>query len=198
MSQKKNNEQLQIDDYDENTGEIKAGLNMPKFRSMWCNPYRPEPQDLSNEFEETFIEIAPFTKDEKGNWLNDTSVPKLVPNGKINIQERIQSFVDDVDIYKILERFAYTGDMALFNQRSCIDNDIDISNLPDNLNDFNDLFNDMKDNLGSLHPDLAKMVLDDKTSFADIEAKAKSIYSDRLTKYNKANEPKMLEESEKK
>ena len=189
MSQKKNNEQLKIDDYDQETGEIKSGLNKPKFRSMWCNPYKVEPQDLSNEFEETFIEIAPFTRDEKGNWLNDTSVPKLVPNGKINVQERIQSFADDVDIYKILERFAYSGDMSLFNQRPGLDNDIDISNLPDNLNDFNDVFNDMKDSLGSLHPDLAKMVLDDKTSFADIEAKAKSIYADRLTQYKKANEP---------
>ena len=190
MSQKKNNEQLQLDDYDENTGEIKAGINKSKFRSMWFNPYKSDPQDLSNEFEDTFIEIAPFTRDEKGNWLNDSSVPKLVPNGKINIQERIQSFKDDVDIYKILERFAYTGDMALFNQRPSMDNDIDISNLPDNLNDFNDVFNNMKDTLGSLHPDLAKMVLDDKTSFADIEAKAQSIYNDRLTQYNKAKETK--------
>ena len=197
MSKQKNNEQLSLENYDEQIGEIK-GLNKPMFRSMWCNPYEPVKQDLSNEYEDTFIEIAPFTRDEKGNWLNDTSVPKLVSNGKVNVQERIQSFADDVDIYKILERFAYSGDMALINQRPAMSNDVDVSNLPNNLNDFNDVFNEMKDNLGSLHPDLAKMVLDDKTSFADIEAKAQAIYGDRLNKYKKVNEPRQEKEIEKK
>ena len=196
MSKQKNNGQLSLENYDEKTGEIKAGLNKSKFRTMWCNPYESKPQDLSNEFEDTFIEIAPFTRDEKGNWLNDSSVPKLVPNGKVNVQERIQSFADDVDIYKILERFAYSGDMSLINQRPVMPNDVDVSNLPNNLNDFNDVFNDMKDSLGSLHPDLAKMVLDDKTSFADIEAKAKSIYADRLTQYKKSNDFKKEKEKE--
>ena len=88
--------------------------------------------------------------------------------------------------------------MALFNNRPGLDNDIDISNIPDNLNDFNDVFNNMKDSLGSLHPDLAKMVLDDKTSFADIEAKAKSIYGDRLTQYKKSIEIKKDKDIEKK
>lgn len=203
MSQKsqKNNEQLSLDNYDEKIGEIK-GINKPKFRSMWFNPYEPIKQDLSNEFEDTFIEIAPFTRDEKGNWLNDTSVPKLVPNGKINVQERIQSFADDVDIYKILERFAYSGDMNLINQRQPMPNDIDVSRLPDNLNDFNDLYESMKDNLASLHPDLAKMVLDEKTTFGDIEEKAKSIYQDRFNKLNennmKVNEAAKPENNEKK
>ena len=52
MSQKNNNEQLVLDDYDEKTGELK-GINKFKFRSMWYNPYKIESQDLSNEFEET-------------------------------------------------------------------------------------------------------------------------------------------------
>ena len=107
---KKNDEQMNIDDYDSNTGEVKEksvnAFQKPIFRSQWCNPFKPIVQDLSNEFEETFEEIPPYAKDEKGNWLNDTSVPKLVPTGKINIQDRIQSYYDDVDIYKI-QNFPY-------------------------------------------------------------------------------------------
>lgn len=186
---KKNDEQMSLNDYDPSTGEVKdvKAFLKPIFRSQWCNPYEPIYQDLSNEYEETFEEIPPYTKDEKGNWLNDTSVPKLVPAGKINIQERIQSFYDDVDIYKILERFAYTGDMALFNQREAYDTDIDISSIPTNFNDFNDYYNHFRDELSKVNPDIARLILDDKVLSSDIEEKAKNIFNERLNKYNEAN-----------
>lgn len=188
MSKQKNDEQMSLNDYDSKTGEVKEknvnAFQKPIFRSQWCNPYKPIFQDLSNELEDTFEEIPPFTKDEKGNWLNDTSVAKLVPAGKINIQERIQSFFDDVDIYKILERFAYTGDMALFNQRQAYDNDIDISSIPTNFNDFNDYYNYYRDELSKVNPDIARLILDDKVLSSDIEAKARDIYNERVKKYN--------------
>lgn len=194
MNKQKNEVQMDLDDYDVDTGEIKEkdgkdvkAFQKPIFRSQWCNPYEPIYQDLSNEYEETFEEIPPYTKDEKGNWLNDTSVPKLVPTGKINIQERIQSFYDDVDIYKILERFAYTGDMGLFNQRESYDTDIDISSIPTNFNDFNDYYNHFRDELSKVNPDIARLILDDKVLSSDIEEKAKNIFNERLNKYNEVN-----------
>lgn len=189
MNKQKNDFQMKLDDYDPFTGEVKdvKAFHKPIFRSMWCNPYNPIFQDLSNEFEETYEEIPPYTKDEEGNWLNDTSVPKLVSAGKINIQERIQSFLDDVDIYKILERFAYTGDLALFNQTPSYDNDIDISSIPDNINDFNEYYNKFRADLSSLNPDLARLILDDNVLSSDIEEKAKNIYYERVKKYNEVN-----------
>ena len=189
MNKQKNEEQMNLDDYDPNTGEVKnvKAFLKPIFRSQWCNPYMPISQDLSNVFEDTYEEIPPYTKDEKGNWLNDTSVPKLVPTGRINIQERIQSFFDDVDIYKILERFAYTGDMALFNQRPAYENDIDVSFIPTNFNDFNDYYNHFRDELSKVNPDIARLILDDKVLSSDIEAKAKNIFNERVNKYNEVN-----------
>ena len=191
MSKQKNEEQMKLDDYDPKTGDVKEknvkSFQKPIFRSQWCNPYKPIYQDLSNEYEETYEEIPPYTKDEKGIWLNDTSVPKLVPTGKINIQERIQSFLDDVDIYKILERFAYTGDLTLFNESPSYDHDIDISSIPDNINDFNEYYNKFRADLSSLNPDLARLILDDNVLSSDIEEKAKNIYNERVKKYNEVN-----------
>ena len=197
---KKNDEQMNIDDYDPKTGEVKdvMAFQKPIFRNQWCNPYKPIFQDLSNEFEDTYEEIPPFSRDEKGNWLNDTSVPKLVSTGKINIQERIQSFFDDVDIYKILERFAYTGDMALFSQRESYENDIDISSIPTNFNDFNDYYNHFRDELSKVNPDIARLILDDKVLSSDIEAKAKDIFNERLNKYNEINDVNKSQEGKEK
>ena len=40
MSKQKNEEQMNLDDYDPNTGEVKnvKAFQKPIFRSMWCNP----------------------------------------------------------------------------------------------------------------------------------------------------------------
>ena len=160
----------------EATGEV---ISSPKFRSMWSNPFGIIGQDLSKETEDVFEEIAPYAIDPKtGKFLNDSSVPKLIKTGEVNVHDKIQSFASEVDLYKILEKFAYSGDTALLNARSCDYGDI--SSLPDNLNDYALMVNAHIDKLTALCPELAKMVIDDKISPEEIEAKANEIYNKRL------------------
>lgn len=158
------------------TGEV---VLKPKFRSAWNNPYGIKEQDLSNEFEDVYTEIAPYAVDPKtGKFLNDSSIPKVVKTGRINIQERIQSFAEDVDIYRILEKFAYSDDMSLINKH--VANYGDISDMPDNLNDIALKTNAFIDKLTELNPELAKMVIDDNYTAEQIEAKAIEILNSRI------------------
>lgn len=93
-------------------------------RSMsYCGNKR-QPLDLSNKFEDTYIEIPPYTKDEKGNWLNDTKHSILKKTGRVNVFDKIQSYKDECDIYSILKRVAATGDTSLLNQRQGVYADI--------------------------------------------------------------------------
>ena len=160
-----------------------------EFRSMWSNPFGFNGQDLSNEIEEVFTELVPFAVDPNtGEIINKSSQPVVISKGKINVHEKIQSFASDVDLYKILERFAYSGDTALVNVKEAGYGDI--SDIPDNLNDLSLLVNKQFKKLSSINPDLAKMVLDDSTTPEAIEAKANEIYQMRLDDYNKKGEVK--------
>ena len=161
---------------DDATGVV---FDIPKFRSMWFNPFESIQQDLSNEFEETYEEIQPFAIDANtGKFLNDSSVPKIVKTGKINVHEKIQSFAKEVDLYSILEKFAYSGDNAIINARECQYGDI--SDMPTDLNGFAQLVNVQFDKLNSINPELAKMVIDENVSASDIEAKASEIMKARI------------------
>ena len=165
------------------SGEV---IEDPKFRSMWSNPFKIKEQDLSNEVEDVYQEIQPFAVDAKtGEFLNNSSIPKVVKIGQINVQEKIQSFANDVDLYHILEKFAYSEDKSLINQKECAYGDI--SEMPDNLNDYAQFVNKHIDNLTSLNPDLAKMVIDESSTPEQIEAKAKEIYQARIEAQAKAN-----------
>lgn len=167
----------------EATGEVigDASCNSKKveFRSMWSNPFDSITQDLSNEFEEVYQEIPAYAVDPKtGEFLNNSSVPKIISIGKVNVQERIQSFEKETDLYSILEKFAYSGDISLLNAREC--GYADISELPNDLNGFAQYtranFNKLKD----MNPELANMILDETKSPEDIEAKAKEIFKERV------------------
>ena len=164
---------MKVNEY---TGEV---IDSPKFRSMWSNPFGLTGQDLSNELEDVYEEVGPFAIDpETGQFLNDSSVPKIIAKGKINVWEKIQSFAKDVDLYTILEKFAYNDDLSLLNARACSYGDI--SELPNNLNDFAKCVDVHLDKLKELNPELAKMVIDDSYSPADIEAKANEILNERI------------------
>ncbi|MCR5308186.1 MAG: hypothetical protein K6E24_04250 [bacterium] len=144
-------------------------------------------QDLSRELEEVFEEVPAFTTDpDTGKLLNATSVPQIVSKGFINVYDKIQSHAKEADIYSILEKFAYSGDSALLNARECGYGDL--SDLPDNLNDFAQYVNQNFKALEGLNPELAKMVVDDKATPDDIQAKANEIYNERLAEYNKSKE----------
>lgn len=154
------------------TGEVYS------FRCAWENLVPPVGQDLSREEEEVFEEVAPFAIDPAtGEFLNKTSRPLIVSKGKINIQEKISSFGREVDLYSILEKFAYSGDTALLNARECSYGDI--SELPDNLNDFAKVVDMQYDKLKELNPELASMVINENIKPGDIEARALEIMKER-------------------
>lgn len=158
------------------TGEVlESGY---KYNSAFNSIEEIKGQDLSREEEEIFEEVAPFAIDPAtGEFLNKTSRPLIVSKGKINIQEKISSFGREVDLYSILEKFAYSGDTALLNARECSYGDI--SELPDNLNDFAKFVDMQYDKLKELNPELAAMVINENVKPGDIEARAIEIMNER-------------------
>lgn len=167
---------------DKETGEITEKV---VFRSMWCNPVPYTGIDLSNEFEEVFEEVAPYAIDvATGEIINKSSVPTLISKGKVNVQERINSFAKEVDLYSILEKFAYSEDPSIINVRQCQYGDI--ASLPNNLNDFAVYVNNNMDKLKEMNPELATMVVDPNISSEAIQARANEIMQERI----KAFEPK--------
>lgn len=94
-------------------------------------------QDLSNEFEDVYQEVPAYSVDTKtGDFLNKSNLPILKKVGVRNIQEQIDSFLDDCDIYKIIDRIVLTGDDSFLNRN--IGTFGDFVDLPDNLNDLNE------------------------------------------------------------
>lgn len=139
-----------------------------KFNSMFGPGVEKTGLDYSNTKEPIYTEIPPYTKDENGEWLNDSSFPKIVQTGYIDVQEKIQSYADDVDIYKILERFAYSGDTTLINRSHGIYTDV--SDIPDNLHSFNEYVGSNLEALKNIDSDLAKAILSEDSTESDIEA----------------------------
>lgn len=148
---------------DQVTGEVKFVFPSP-YSEM-----KKSSQDLSNEFEDVFEEIPPYSVDIKtGDLINKTSLPIIKKVGKVNVQEKIQSFADEVDIYKILERVAISGDTNLLNRR--IGSFGDFVNLPDNLNDFNDYVKKAFSNSSNLPDDLIKAALNNSIKSGELES----------------------------
>ena len=157
------------------------------FRNMWSNPFGIKQFDLSNTKEEVFEEFEPFAIDvETGKLLNPSSQPMIVSKGFIDVQERIQSFAKDTDIYAILEKFAVSGDTSLIQAKEAGYGDI--SEIPSNLNDVAQFLNSRFKALDGMNPELAKMIIDPNAKAEDIEAKANEIYSARLAEYKASQE----------
>lgn len=178
-------------EYREDTGEViedNPSSKKLEFASMWYNPNKIQFQDLSDPYVEVFEELPPYAVDVKtGKFLNDSSQPKLVSKGKINIQEKIQSFAHETDLYTILENFAYSNDPALLNARQCSYGDL--SDLPNDLNGFSQYVRNNLDKLKDMNPELLKMVVDESYSSEDIEKKANDILRERI----EASKPKVEE-----
>lgn len=150
---------------DGSTGEVKE---IP-FRTLFGGSSRTK-QDCSNPMQKRWKELPPYAVDvESGKIINKLSVPVLVPDEDFNIDEYIQSFKEDTDIYTILEKFALTGctDMSLINKG--IMSFGDISELPDNFNDMNEYFENANKKLDSMSKELAKSILDENKSIESIQ-----------------------------
>lgn len=175
---------------DQVTGEVK---------SFYPGPYskmKKSSQDLSNVFEDVFEEIPPYSVDIKtGDLINKTSLPIIKKVGKVNVQEKIQSFVDDVDIYKILERVAISGDTNLFNRR--IGTFGDFVNLPDNLNDFNDYVRKSFSNSSNLPDELIKAALNNSIKSGELESLISKHVEKAIESSKKSNEVVKKGEGEK-
>lgn len=147
------------------TGEI---IQSP-FRTMY-SCIEKTAVDCSDPFQKTYKELPPYAVDiETKKIINKKSVPVLVEDEPFNIDEYIQSFKDDCDIYTILEKFALTGctDTSLINK--CVMSFGDISDLPDNFNDLNEYFDNANKKLTSFSKDVATQILDEKISVDNIQ-----------------------------
>lgn len=112
-------------------------------RKLW-DPIEPYEADYSDPYIKQFIEIKPYQKDENGKFLNTEDYPILKELEPINIQDYIDSFKDECDIYNILERVA-KGETNLLNQKTPIfKSDADISNIPNNINDQAEYFKNIE------------------------------------------------------
>lgn len=82
------------------------------FNSMWerKNDNKPlEVPKLPKYIYDSTI-YRPGAKDENGKLINDSRFDFVKKGQKTSLQEYIQSFADECDIYKILERCARSGD----------------------------------------------------------------------------------------
>lgn len=150
-----------------------------KFPTMFSNDNFHTGLDYSRNTEDLFEEIPPFTKGSDGKWLNDTAVPVIKKTGVVNIQEKIDSFKDEVDIYKILAKVAASGDDSFLNVVNGVYGDF--SKIPDNRNDFNDLVSDNLDAMQKLPKNISAMLLQD--DFDETEFyKAVNEYNEKINK----------------
>ena len=100
-----------------------------EFIDMWTGREKTG-QDCSNKYIRQFVEVPPYAKDEKGKFINESSRTILKEIEPFDMDEYIQSFKEDTDIYAILKKFNMSGDISLLNQKQGFYEDI--SDLPDN------------------------------------------------------------------
>jgi len=146
------------------TGEVSKVI----FKGMW-NHTKKTGLDYSRKLEKRFVEVPPYATDiETGKILNKTSEPILMEDEPFDVDEYIQSFKDECDIYTILEKFALTGctDSTLINKK--VMSFGDISELPDNFNDLNKYFDEANSKIKEFKNDIAKDIIDDSKKTSDI------------------------------
>ena len=149
--------------------------------------------DRSNHFQDQFEEVPPFTKNEKGEWINDSSQPLLIPKGKKDVDEYIQSFKDEVDIYKILEKVALTGDESLLYQRDGFYGDVSV--MPDNIHDVAEMFdNDVEYMRNTFTKEEINAILNDEISSEDIGKMVADRKAGKQQKVGKQQQEVMTEE----
>lgn len=146
------------------TGEVSKVI----FKGMWSQTKKTG-LDYSRKLEKRFVEVPPYACDvETGKIINKTSEPILIEDEPFDVDEYIQSFKDECDIYTILEKFALTGctDSSLINKK--VMSFGDISELPDNFNDLNKYFEDANAKIKEFNNDIAKDIIDDSKKTSDI------------------------------
>lgn len=123
----------------------------------------------------------------------DVKANYMVPyfGDKYDLYEQIQLAKSQVDLDMIIKR-AKAGDTSVLNVN--VANYGDISNIPDNMNDLNDLYRSIDSNFGSLPSQIKNLFANDVEVFS--KAVANGSYQDTINNYLKAlNEKKEVKDN---
>ena len=119
-------------------------------------------QDLSRRTEKTFINVPPYTLNpdalgDDDRFLNKSDTFILVPGPDKDIQDDIQSFASDCDIYNILRRAASGLDVSnSFTGQGIYG---DFSAIPTNPLDVESQQRELRQSLDSVPADVKEAVL---------------------------------------
>ena len=75
------------------------------------NPRPIKKVDYSKQTIAQYVSVPPYTKDKKGNFINETSYYRLVKVADKNIHDYIQSFKDETDLSTIIKRLTINNQM---------------------------------------------------------------------------------------
>lgn len=155
--------------------DLSQGIEKPSF-------------DYSNPMEDVFIEVPPYSVDlETGDLLNKTPYPILKKVGQRNVDDIIQSYAYDCDIYKILEKVAISGDYSLLNVRPGSYGDY--LNLPDNLNDLNNYCNNLVAKNSNVDPGVIKAAINEALTGDELKAVISKLVENQINKNVKVEVP---------
>lgn len=115
-----------------------------KFQTMFSNVDKLLVEDVSNYKAPIYEKLPPFAMDSEGNFLNKTNSYVLRKIGEHDFNEEVQSYADEVDMYKLIEKVARTGDDT-FLMRKQGGEYLDISTLPNNIHEMSDLLREAKE-----------------------------------------------------
>lgn len=114
-------------------------------------------QKCDSHYVRQYVEVPPLAIDEKtGEVINKTLVPVIKEVEPKNFYDEIQSFKDDCDVYSILAKFQKTGDISVLNAAN--KTFADYYNIPDNINDFNNLVKKSKEELKKYSVEQRKII----------------------------------------
>ena len=123
--------------------------------------------DCSSPYREQFEEIAPYAKNpETGEILNDTPYPILKKVDDMNVQEFIDSFADEGDIYSLIAKYTASGIDIGLKANQCLDT-TEIPTEPGEILKYVQ----SSDDLAEANPDIAENLFDDKKLEEIINAK---------------------------
>lgn len=138
-----------------------------KFNSMYGPGVPKTGLDYSRTKEPVYTEVPPYAMNEKGEFINKSSFPMLVKTGEVDVQEKIQSYAKEVDIYSILERFSMTGDVSILNRS--VGSYMDISDLPSDIHAFDEYVLHNIEALKKVDPELAQVILNEDSTEESIK-----------------------------
>uniref|UniRef100_A0AAU8AZB1 Internal scaffolding protein n=1 Tax=Dulem virus 197 TaxID=3145674 RepID=A0AAU8AZB1_9VIRU len=140
--------------------------DLVNFRTIFNGGSSRHRQDLTRQTEDVLMEVAPYAIDtDTGEFINKSPNSKLIKNGTINIQDKIQSYRDECDLYTVLNKVAKTGDVSLLHQR--VGTFADIGDLPDNFHSMTEYLAAAEKKMAGLSQEEKEAVLADSSDKLD-------------------------------